>query len=175
MKHELLLWVRDIGIAVVIAIVIMVFFKPIIIQQESMEENFHSGDYVIISRQAYKMFGEVQRGDVMVFKSDLDMSNGKKKNLIKRIIGLPGDTIEIIDGYVYINGEMIDEPYVKEEGVSGYLDPVTVPEGTVFAMGDNRAVSHDSRDMEFIGCIDQETIMGKVVIRLYPFNQIKTF
>ena len=171
---ELLGWVRDILLAVVIASILLAFFKPIIIQQESMQPNFYSGDYVITSRQAYNLFGEPQRGDVIVFKTQMYDDNGKAKNLIKRIIGVPGDTVEIIDGYVYLNGELIEEEYIAEQGVSGNMEAVTVAEGQLFAMGDNRSVSMDSRNPS-VGPIDQDTIIGKVVVRVYPFSQFKFF
>ena len=171
---ELLGWIRDILIAVAIAAVILAFFKPIIIQQQSMEPNFYSGDYVITSRQAYNLFGDPQRGDIIVFKSDLYTDEGEAKNLIKRIIGLPGDTVEIIDGEVYLNGEMLNEEYIKEPGLSGEMEAVTVPEGELFVMGDNRRVSQDSRSGA-VGTISQDTIVGKVVVRVYPFSQFKVF
>ncbi|MBR1990531.1 MAG: signal peptidase I [Firmicutes bacterium] len=171
---ELLGWIRDILIAVAIAAVILAFFKPIIIQQQSMEPNFYSGDYVITSRQAYNIFGDPQRGDIIVFKSDLYTDEGEAKNLIKRIIGLPGDTVEIIDGEVYLNGEMLNEEYIKEPGLSGEMEAVTVPEGELFVMGDNRRVSQDSRSGA-VGTISQNTIVGKVVVRVYPFSQFKVF
>ena len=171
---NLLEWIRDIVIAVIIAAIILAFFKPIIVQQESMQPNFYSGDYLITSRQAYRLFGQPERGDVIVFKSHLYDEKGKQKNLIKRIIGLPGDTVEIKNGDVYINGELLQEEYVAEQGLSGEMEAVTVPEGRLFVMGDNRRVSQDSRSPE-VGTIEMESIVGKVVIRLYPFNQIKVF
>ncbi|MBQ6900056.1 MAG: signal peptidase I [Firmicutes bacterium] len=171
---ELLGWIRDILIAVAIAAVILAFFKPIIIQQQSMEPNFYSGDYVITSRQAYNIFGDPQRGDIIVFKSDLYTDEGEAKNLIKRIIGLPGDTVEIIEGEVYLNGEVLNEEYIKEPGLSGEMEAVTVPEGELFVMGDNRRVSQDSRSGA-VGTISQNTIVGKVVVRVYPFSQFKVF
>jgi len=171
---ELLGWIRDILIAVAIAAVILAFFKPIIIQQQSMEPNFYSGDYVITSRQAYNIFGDPQRGDIIVFKSDLYTDEGEAKNLIKRIIGLPGDTVEIIEGEVYLNGEMLNEEYIKEPGLSGEMEAITVPEGELFVMGDNRRVSQDSRSGA-VGTISQDTIVGKVVVRVYPFSQFKVF
>ncbi len=167
-------WVKDILIAVVIAAVILTFIKPIIVQQQSMEPNFHAGDYLISSRQSYKLFGEPQRGDVIVFKSELLDDNGNEKNLIKRIIGLPGDVIEITDGYVYVNGEKIQEDYLPGQGISGEMDAITVPENQLFVMGDNREVSEDSRSPR-VGTIDESTIVGKVVLRVYPFNNMKTF
>ena len=171
---NLLEWIRDIVIAVIIADIILAFFKPIIVQQESMQPNFYSGDYLITSRQAYRLFGQPERGDVIVFKSHLYDEKGKQKNLIKRIIGLPGDTVEIKNGDVYINGELLQEEYVAEQGLSGEMEAVTVPEGRLFVMGDNRRVSQDSRSPE-VGTIEMDSIVGKVVLRLYPFNQIKVF
>lgn len=171
---NILEWVKDIIIAVAIAALILAFLKPIIVQQQSMEPNFHSDDYIITSRQAYRLFGDPQRGDVIVFKSELLTDEGEEKCLIKRIIGLPGDIVEIRDGYVYINGDEIDEPYVKEQGLSGDMDPLTVPENELFVMGDNRGVSEDSRSPR-VGTISEDSIVGKVLIRLYPFDSIAVF
>jgi len=161
-------WIKDIIVAAILASIILTFFKPIIIQQESMLNTYLPGDYVIISRQAYKLFGDVERGDVVVFKTDLQDEMGRNKNLIKRIIGLPGDRVEVReDGYVYINGELLDEPYLKDQGISdeiaGTVD-VVVGEDEIFACGDNREVSYDSRAM---GCIEQDTIMGKVICLVF--------
>lgn len=139
-----------------------------------MQPNFYEGDYVITSRQHYNIFSKPKHGDVIVFGTELLDDEGKNKNLIKRIIGLPGDEIEIIDGYVYRNGEKLDEPYIKEEGISGTMEKVVVPEKSFFAMGDNRGVSRDSRDPA-VGFVKEETLVGKVIIRLYPFNKIKLF
>ena len=165
-------WIRDIAIAVVIAAVLLFFFKPIIIQQESMQPNFYSKDYVIVSKQAYKLFGDMERGDIIVFKSSLLDDNGKPKYLIKRIIGLPGDTLAIEYGYVILNGQTIQEPYVAEQGMSGEMEEVTVEEGKLFVMGDNRYVSQDSRSPA-VGQIDEDTVLGKVVLRIFPFNSIE--
>ena len=167
-------WIKDILIAVVIAALILVFLKPIIVQQQSMEPNFHAGDYLLTSRQAYRFFGDPERGDVIVFRSELLDDEGNEKCLIKRVIGLPGDVVEIKSGYVYVNGEEIDEPYVKEQGMSGEMDAVTIPENELFVMGDNRGVSEDSRSAR-VGTISEDMIVGKVFVRLYPFNSIKKF
>lgn len=171
---EALGWIRDIGIALVIAAIILTFFKPIIIQQESMQPTFYSDDYVIVSKQAYTLFGDIQHEDVIVFKSELLDSDGNAKYLIKRVIGLPGDTIEIIDGYVVRNGETLSETYLYEQGLSGKMEPVIVEEGKLFVMGDNRRVSQDSRSIE-IGQINQDTIVGKVVVKVYPFKDFKIY
>ena len=174
MKKEILSWIRDILIAALIAVIILALFKPIIIQQHSMEPNFYSGDYVIAYKQAYKLTGEPERGDVIVFHSELKDSNGRDKNLIKRVIAVGGETVEIRGGYVYVNGEKIEEPYVMEQGVSGEMEKTVVPEGTLFCCGDNRGVSVDSRSEE-VGFVSEDQIVGKVIIRLYPFDSIQTF
>lgn len=174
MKKELLAWLRDICIAALIAIIVLSLFKPIIIQQHSMEPNFNSGDYVIAFKQAYKLSSQPERGDVIVFHSQLKDSKGREKNLIKRVIAVGGETVEIRGGYVYVNGEMIDEPYVLEQGVSGEMAMITVPEGTLFCCGDNREVSVDSRKDE-VGFVAMDQVVGRVIIRLFPFNSIKTF
>lgn len=174
MKEELKEWIRDILIAVAIAALILVFFKPIVVKQDSMQPTFYSDDYVIVSRQAYSLFGEIERGDVVIFESDLYDISGNPKILIKRVIGLPGDTIEIKDGFVYLNGQKTDEPYLAEMGMSGEMDKVTVGEGKIFAMGDNRRVSQDSRSA-VIGQVSQDHVIGKVVLRVYPFNSIRLF
>ena len=167
-------WVRDIVIAIIIAAIILFFFKPIIIQQESMQPTFYSNDYVVVSKQSYSIFGDIERGDVIVFRSSLLDENGDQKSLIKRVIGLPGDTIEIKNGYVILNGVTIQEDYLAEQGVSGEMEQITVDEGKIFVMGDNRAVSQDSRSPE-VGQVDQDTVIGKVVLRIVPIDSIRFF
>ncbi len=171
---------RDVLIAAAIAGCVLFFFKPILVQQRSMEPTFSNGDYIIVSRQAYTLLGDPQHGDVVIFRSRLKDEHNRDKNLIKRLIALPGDTIEIRDGYVYLNGEQQEELYTKDPGETwasgpdGGMPPLTIPEGKVFAMGDNRLNSQDSRDAT-VGLVDIDDIVGKVVLRLFPFNQIKTF
>lgn len=167
-------WVRDIVIAIIIAAIILFFFKPIIIQQESMQPTFYSNDYVVVSKQSYSIFGDIERGDVIVFRSSLLDENGDQKSLIKRVIGLPGDTIEIKNGYVILNGVTIQEDYLAEQGVSGEMEQITVDEGKIFVMGDNRAVSQDSRSPE-VGQVDQDAVIGKVVLRIFPLDSIRFF
>ena len=167
-------WVRDIVIAIIIAAIILFFFKPIIIQQESMQPTFYSNDYVVVSKQSYSIFGDIERGDVIVFRSSLLDENGDQKSLIKRVIGLPGDTIEIKNGYVILNGVTIQEDYLAEQGVSGEMEQITVDEGKIFVMGDNRAVSQDSRSPE-VGQVDQDTVIGEVVLRIFPLDSIRFF
>ena len=100
----------------------------------------------------------------------MEQENGKKKLLIKRVIAKGGDTIAIADGKVYRNGEALDEPYIKDGYTNGGIDETTVPEGTLFLMGDNRVVSIDSRSPE-VGFVDEDLVIGKAVVRLFPFDE----
>ena len=167
-------WIRDILVAIVVAIVIMQFIKPTIVKQRSMEPNFYTNDYLLVSRQAYGLFGgDPQRGDVIVFQSDLSDDNGASKLLIKRVIGLPGDSITITEGKVYINGEMQIDSYTKDQMTNGEIVDLVVPENSLFCMGDNRLVSVDSRAPE-VGFISYDVVVGKVVLRLFPFSEFGT-
>lgn len=161
-------WIKDIIIAIVIAVVVIQFIKPTIVKESSMEPNFYSNDYLFVSKQSYT-FSEPKQGDVVVFHSELKQANGDEKLLIKRIIGLPGDTIDVKDEKVYINGVELVEDYIKDGYTTGEVDGLVVPEGQVFCMGDNRRVSIDSRYPE-VGCVKIDEIIGKVVLRVWPFS-----
>ena len=169
----------DVVVAVVLAGIVLFFVRPTIVKQSSMEDTLHENDYMIMYRQAYRN-STPERGDIIIFQSDLtDEETGKDKLLIKRVIGLPGDDIKIADGQLYINGEAYKEDYLKDGFTPAFEIPpegetYTVPEGMFFCMGDNRAGSTDSRDSR-VGCVPADAIEGKVIVRLFPFNQIRTF
>lgn len=162
--------IKDVVIALVIVLVVTAVIKPTIVKEHSMDPTLHENNYLLINKLAYK-FGEVERGDIIVFESDMESENGGHKLLIKRIIGLPGETITIQDGEVYIDGVMQQEDYLNDGTTSGEIIDYVVPEGEYFVMGDNRLVSVDSRSEE-VGCVPEEAIMGKAFVRLYPFNKI---
>lgn len=164
------LWIRDIAIALVIGILITQLIKPTIVREHSMEDTLHEYDYIILNRQAY-LFNEPKSGDIIVFHTDLVRPNGKEKLLIKRIIGVPGDRVSISDGMVYINDKPLDEPYLKDGYTASEMEEVTVPEESLFVMGDNRQNSADSRDSS-VGFVNTEKILGKATLRLYPFDKI---
>ena len=170
-KKELIEWIKDLLIAIVVAVLILQVIQPTIVCEHSMENTFHESDYLFVYKLAYKGKNEPQYGDVVIFKSDLELANGAKKNLIKRVIGTPGDTLAIKDGMVYLNGEALDEPYTKDGFTNGDIDEFTIPEGKLFCMGDNRLGSSDSRDSR-IGLVDEKSLMGKAVFRLLPLKQI---
>lgn len=162
--------IRDILIALVIVVAITMVIKPTIVKESSMQPTLYENNYLLLNKQAYR-FGEEKRGDIIVFRSDLENEKGDKKLLIKRIIGLPGDTITIENGKVILNGTELYEDYTLEGETPGELIDFQVPDGQLFVMGDNRRVSIDSR-FEEVGCVREDRVLGKAFVRLYPFNEI---
>jgi signal peptidase I len=165
--------VRDIVLALLLALAISLLIRPTIVKEISMLPSLEEENYLMISKQAYR-FGDVARDDIIVFHSDMMDEEGKEKLLIKRIIGIPGDVLTITNGRVYRNGYRIQEPYIMggiEGETSGELYNYIVPEGFVFVMGDNREVSLDSRAEE-VGPIRISDIIGKAFFRLYPLDEI---
>ncbi|XVG95777.1 signal peptidase I [Eubacteriales bacterium KG125] len=173
-RSEIKEWIKSIIIAGFIAVVLMQFIVPTVVRERSMEPSFYGGDYLIVSKISYKI-SSPKRGDVVIFKSEIPLSQdepgGKKKLLIKRVIGVPGDLVDIADGTVSINGKVIDEPYINKGGTPGDVKGYKVPEGNYFVMGDNRSVSIDSRRHE-VGPVNGSKIVGKAIFRVYPFNKI---
>ena len=164
--------IKDIIVAAILAAVAISFVRPTIVKQTSMQDTLNPNDYIIMYRRAYSGDKEPKRGDIVIFKSELQDENGKNKLLIKRVIGLPGDKITINDGKVYINDKEYDESYLKDGYTTGSVNNFKVPKGEYFVMGDNRVVSIDSRYSE-VGCIKKDAIKGRAVLRLFPFTKIK--
>lgn len=167
---EAFAWIRDIIIAIIIALMISQFITPTIVQEHSMDDTLHNNDYLILWKMAYRS-SEPSYGDIVVFKSNLLDDNGKGKLLIKRVVAKSGDTIAVKDGYVYRNGKQLMETYTKDGYTNGGIDETVVPEGKLFLLGDNRVVSIDSRDPS-VGFVDEDLLVGKAVLRLYPFNKM---
>ncbi len=168
-KKEIFEWVKVFALAIVFAFIITQFIKPTLVRGDSMYSTLEEGDYLIINRMSYK-FKEPERGDIIVFESDLQQDDGSSKDLVKRVIGVSGDTVKIENSKVYVNGEELVEPYIDDEVTEGDIDTV-VPEDSVFVLGDNREISLDSR-YDSVGFINDSDILGKVFVRLYPFNKI---
>lgn len=163
-------WIKDILCAIILAAIILQFVMPTVVREHSMENTLQENDYLFVSKKAYTWFGGTpSRGDVIVFQSDLPLTANTNKLLVKRIIGVAGDTVAIRGGITYINGKAIDESFTKDGYTLGDMDEVTVPENKLFCMGDNRQNSGDSRDSR-IGMVDVSTVKGKVVFRLFPFK-----
>lgn len=169
--------IKDIIIALILAAAVLYFIRPTIVKQTSMQPTMNPNDYIIMYKQAYRSEGP-DRGDIIIFHSELKDESGEDKLLIKRVIGLPGDVITIRDDKVYINGELYPEDYISKDdsgnGNPGVIEDYEVPEDSYFVMGDHRAVSIDSR-YEEVGCVERDQIRGRAVLRLYPFNRIQTF
>jgi signal peptidase I len=164
-------WLKSVLSASAAALIVVQFVIPTAVYGRSMEPGFEHRDYLLIHKQAYVGEAEPERGDVIVFQSKLrDNNRGTLKKLIKRVIGVPGDIVEIREGKVYINGEELKERYIKDGVTNGDVGPVVVPEGNYFCMGDNRLHSTDSRFLE-VGFVEKDKIVGKVVFRLYPFSK----
>lgn len=167
--NEVKEWLQSLLFAIVVVIVLMIFIQPTLVKGDSMFPTIQENNYLVIEKVSY-WFRAPAYGEVIVFKSHLPENSFKNKDLIKRIIGLPGDTIKISDGTVFRNGEALKESYTAEAYTFGQMD-VTVPKDSVFILGDNRAVSRDSRDPA-VGFVPIKSIRGKILVRLFPFTKV---
>ncbi len=162
-REGISLWreiLESVVLAVILAAIIRIWlFEPFYIPSPSMQPTLYPHDRIIVSKAAYR-FHPPKRGDIVVFKFPLDPSRA----LIKRIVALEGETIEIKNGYVYINGKMLEEPYIIHELTPNY-GPYKVPKGHCFVMGDNRNNSEDSR---MWGPLAKKYIIGKAVLIYWP-------
>ena len=169
-EGDLFDWLQCIVTALVVCVLIFVFIgRTIGVVGSSMVPTLEQGDRLIIS----KLFYTPQQGDIVVLQKD----SFADYPLIKRVIATEGQTVDIdFDaGVVYVDGVALDEPYTAEPTVvrEDFDEPVTVPEGCIFVMGDNRNRSTDSRT-DSIGCVDTRLIMGKALLRLTPLSKFGT-
>lgn len=184
--HEIGEWLYAIIIALAIAIVVHLFLGQITrVSGESMEDTLHNGDFLVVSKLDHIQGNMPQYGDIVIIDSRVNRDRTWKDDVadvvsnyvsifskdaerhdawVKRVIGLPGDTLEFKDGHVWRNGKELEEPYTKESTMQySQTAPVVVPEGHVFVMGDNRNHSSDSR---FIGPVPIKNVIGHVVYDL---------
>ncbi len=172
--REILSWVTTLGMAVIIALAIRAFvFEPIRVDGESMMDTLLDGEIMIVTKPEY-LFGDPQVGDVII----CHYPGRGNTNFVKRVIGVPGDTLEIRDDVVYRNGEVVEEPYLTPaRNVRGFdMAPFTVGEDQFFVAGDNRDNSHDSRNYYNIGgpaAIDRSMIVGHVRWVVLPFDRMR--
>ena len=161
-------WVVSILIAVVLAFFIRYFIVELyMVEGPSMRPTLVNSERLVVNKFIYR-FKQPERGDVLVFRYPRDPS----RDFIKRVIAVAGDTIEIKDGRVFLNGQLQNEPYILEKTRSSY-SLATVPEGTIFVMGDNRNNSEDSRFKD-VGFVPFDLIKGKAVMVFWPLDQMKT-
>ncbi|MBU0467731.1 MAG: signal peptidase I [Candidatus Omnitrophica bacterium] len=185
-KSELREWTESIIIALILAIFIRAFFiqafkipsgsmRPTLIERDRlMVSKLRYGPLIPFTKKRLPGYSKIKRGDVIVFVYPQD----KKRDFIKRVIGLPREKLEISDGDIYINGTLIDDPLIKNRYYynrdnSQYGKPgqiIEVPNGHVFVLGDNSQSSHDSR---YWGFVPVENIIGKAEFIYWPFNRMR--
>lgn len=184
--RELLGWVGTILISIVIALLVIIFlFQPTSVNGESMENTLHNMDKIIINKTQNIFHGKPDYKDIVIIDSRVDRKRSFMDNVIdplkynilvtrftkndeeifwvKRVIGKAGDVLEFKDGKVIRNGVALDEPYIKETMTYQSDEKVTVPENSIFVMGDNRNHSSDSRE---IGCVPLDHVVGKYLFKL---------
>ena len=181
LRKELREWTKALIIALTVVLVLNIFITPTVVFSISMNPTLVEKDVLILQKSS-----TFNRGDIVSFKSDLVLSEhdlqklnpiqrltarkNPQKNLIKRIIALPGDSIFIEKGNVFVNGKKLDEPFIGS-ATTGSIDIKRIPENEYFLMGDNRSHSTDSRS-EMVGTISKDRIIGKAMFRVYPLNKI---
>lgn len=159
-------WLRDLALSVVIMIIVILFlYQPVKVEGTSMMPSLVNQERIFINKFVYR-FADIQRGDTVVFQFPQDTS----KSYIKRVIGMPGDTVEVREGQVYVNGKLLDEPYVPEElRDTKSCKPVTVEPDHYYVMGDHRNSSNDSRNW---GTVRRNYIYGKAVFVYWPLDRL---
>ena len=182
-------WIKEAVVVVVVAVLVAVLLRAFVVQtffipSGSMEPTLQIGDRILVNKLSYDLHG-VDRGDIVVFsRPPTENCGGPEVNdLVKRVIGLPGDVISLSGGYVYIDGKKLDESWLpaSEQGItvagpagnsSNLARPYRVPVDNYFVMGDNRTDSCDSR---YWGPINRSLIVGKVELRVWPLSSLHIF
>jgi signal peptidase I len=158
--------VRAFDIILIIGLVIRLFIvQPFIVDGISMENNFHNREAILVDKISYH-FRTPIRGEVVIFIAPKSPSD----DYIKRMIGLPGDKVKIVDGKVYVNGNLLNESFLtpgNQTPVDVEMTETTIPANNYFVLGDNRPRSSDSRDW---GMLPKEDMIGRAVLAVYPFN-----
>lgn len=162
-------WIGIVVGALVVALVVKTFLiQAFFIPSLSMYSTLDDGDRVLVNKVSYHLH-DIHRGDIVVFERPPGVPDDGIKDLIKRVVGLPGDVLESVDGHVYVNGKQLPEPYL-DDGVTTFNLPRTqIPRGRIFVMGDNRGNSEDSR---VFGPIDQDLVVGRAFVRVWPLPDI---
>jgi len=158
-------WARDIFFTALIAVLVVIFVvQPVKVEGTSMEPRLEPQDRILVNKFVY-YFSGVKRGDIVVFWFPEDNT----KSFIKRVIGLPGETVEVRSGVVYLNGEKLSEPYLAGEFDNDSYPLQVVPPDHYFVLGDHRNSSNDSRDWGFV---PEPNIFGEAVFRYWPLSKL---
>lgn len=164
-------WVAVIVGALVVALVVKTFLiQAFYIPSESMVPTLKVGDRVLVNKLSYRT-GDVERGDIVVFARPGGPASDGIEDLIKRVVALPGETVEGRDGDVYIDGQPLDEPYLEPDVETSPFPPYTVPDEHVWVMGDNRGASDDSRRFKGVPLDD---VVGRAFVVIWPLSEIGT-
>jgi len=170
-------WVIVIVGAILLALIVKVFLlQAFYIPSLSMYPTLHEGDRVLVNKLSYRLH-DVNRGDVIVFERPPSETSSNIPDLIKRVVGLPGESITIENGSVFVDGKRLDENYLPDGTVTSAANapnkcttdaPCVVPEGKVWVKGDNRG---DSKDSRYFGAIDESSIVGRAFITVWPLGR----
>lgn len=163
-RTEWMEWIKAVLVAIILVLVLRTFvFSASVVEGESMSPTLDHGNRIIFNKFVY-LVGEPERADVIIIQRPL-------KNYVKRVIALPGEVIEIRNHTLFINNEPYDQSYISEEAIlnTGNFGPIEVPKDSYFVMGDNRAVSKDSRNG--LGFIEEEHIIGRSEFIIYPISE----
>jgi signal peptidase I len=160
------MWLGNLVVSLLTAAFVVIFlYQPVKVEGTSMLPGLEDQERIFVNRFVYRL-EPISRGDVIVFRYPKDTS----KSYIKRVIGVAGDRIHIVDGLVYVNGEALSEDYVPQQYADWRSVPeLTVPQGSFFMMGDHRNMSSDSRDF---GPVEQKFVVGKAVFGYWPFEKL---
>ena len=173
-KKEILSWILTLGAAVIIALVIRTFlFEPVRVDGHSMDDTLANGEIMFVTKPEY-LTGDPQPGDVVI----CHYPGRGDTNFVKRVVGVPGDTLMFVDNVLIRNGEVVDEPYLtpsrNQNGFS--MLPITLGENEYFVCGDNRDNSHDCRNLTngVPEAITRDMIIGHVRYVVYPFSDARS-
>lgn len=167
MVKDIIELIKSVIIAIIAAVLIITFvFETVSVDGQSMFPTLQNKDRLIVEKVSY-YFRKPKIGDIVVFKYPADT----REKFIKRVVAVSGDKVRIESNKLYVNGVEKDEPYLNEQFINGFYSETTIPENTIFVLGDNRNNSKDSR-AEDVGFVNTKLVVGRAVLRIYPFNII---
>ena len=166
LKHWLFDWTETILVALILALIIRAFFLQVFwIPSGSMEPTLDIKDRIVVNKVAYH-FRQPRRLEIIVFRQVASADN-EKRDLIKRLVGLPGETLQLKDGVIYINNQPVKEEHSMNQDFANF-GPIIIPPDSYFVMGDNRPASADSR---FWGFLPKKNLIGPAFLRLWPLTR----